>query len=231
MNQKWILFDLDDTLIDHSYAQEKAIETFYLSHSDTFNISSPEFKALWHELVSRFFGLYAKKILTIEEARYLRMQELFLHFHVKLSPAEASQKFRDFIYHYRNNWRPIPGAISVLKELSKKYPIGLITNGDHRTQTKKLKHIKALHYFDVCFFAGDLPWSKPSPHLFHFVKRTLGVKSFSQICYIGDQFQEDYLASKYVGVQSFWFSKKHTFIRPAQTVRQLEKLQKIFKYV
>jgi YjjG family noncanonical pyrimidine nucleotidase len=99
----------------------------------------------------------------------------------------------------------MPHAISVLKALSKRIAIVLVTNGIAMVQKRRLAASEIGMYFQDVLISADLGVSKPDPAIFHIAVRRLGLPAGEILC-IGDSPSSDIRGAANAGIDSCWFN-------------------------
>jgi putative hydrolase of the HAD superfamily len=108
-----------------------------------------------------------------------------------------------------------PETVKVLKSLTSKYQLGLITNtqGQQRSGTHRISEFSELEtYFKVIIVAGEnrIP-PKPDPEPFRLCLEGLQLKP-SEAVYVGDDFRMDVCGAKDAGLHAVWV-KHHSVKR------------------
>lgn len=119
-------------------------------------------------------------------------------------------------------------VISLLKKRAAKFPftegvlaqiraqgfkMGIITNGDHDTQSNKIDLLDIRDYFDSIIISGDTLYSKPDPEIFRLMADNLGV-DVTEIMYVGDHPKFDVDGSRRAGCTPVWVRTTGTWIFP-----------------
>jgi putative hydrolase of the HAD superfamily len=108
-----------------------------------------------------------------------------------------------------------PETVNVLKSLSSKYQLGMITNtqGQHRSGTHRISQFPELEtYFKVIIVAGEnsIP-PKPDPEPFRLCLKGLNLKP-SEAVYVGDDYRIDVCGARDAGLHAVWL-KHHSVSR------------------
>jgi HAD superfamily hydrolase (TIGR01549 family) len=108
-----------------------------------------------------------------------------------------------------------PETIDVLKSLSSKYTLGLVTNtqGQQRSGTHRISEFSELEtYFKVIIVAGEngIP-PKPDPAPFHLCLQELNLKPSAAV-YVGDDYRIDVCGARDAGLHAVWL-KHHSVSR------------------
>lgn len=116
--------------------------------------------------------------------------------------------------HFRHIAEKYDFAEPTLKKIkSKGYKIGLITNGSHELQYKKLGMLELTDLFDEIIVSGDTPYQKPDERIFLMMAEKMGVEP-SEMMYVGDHPLNDVEGSRKAGCVSVWVKTTGTWIFP-----------------
>ena len=203
-----IFFDLDGTLLDHKRSEFLGVKAFYEEYKDYFKLEEEIFHQIWCQISDKYFNSYLKGEVTFDQQRIERIKELFNYSNIKITDQDAIIKFKTYLRHYENNWKPFSDVIPCLEQLSGKYEIGIISNGDLEQQSLKLEKMEITQYFTNIITAGELGISKPNTKIFSIACDRVNKKP-QECYYIGDDFNTDILPCEEVGVNGIWLNRKH----------------------
>ena len=97
-----------------------------------------------------------------------------------------------------------PFAIPTIEELKRRgYKVGLITNGDHDVQQRKLELLGLENIFDEIIISHDYGTDKPDRLLFDKMAEIMGFES-SEMLYVGDHPLNDVDGSRKAGYTPVW---------------------------
>ena len=147
-----IFFDLDGTLLDHKSSELLGVESFYEEYKYYFRFEKEIFYKLWCQISDKYFNKYLKGDISFDQQRIERIKELFSYSNIKLTDEDAMIKFNKY---------------ACLKYLSRKYELGIISNGELNQQLLKLEKMKIKQYFTDIITAGEIGISKPNIKLFN----------------------------------------------------------------
>jgi putative hydrolase of the HAD superfamily len=201
-----IFFDIDQTLLDHDYAEKMSAIDFFQKHRDVLTLTEEEFVTQWNALSKKYFDKYLAKEISFQEQRRMRMKEMFAHFNVDLSDTEADMRFEVYLDCYKNNWKAFEDVIPCLKELQGKQ-LGIITNGDYKQQIEKLDKIGIRHFFACIITSSEVGFSKPDKRIFE--EASQKARGNVQECYyVGDRLDVDAMGSANAGMKAIWLNRK-----------------------
>lgn len=118
-------------------------------------------------------------------------------------------EYEDFLHYWENNlWKycvAFDDSYETLLQLSKKYLLGIITNGPSEGQRKKVEHAGLAQFFgpENIIVSGDYPFSKPDIRIFQEACRRLGVKP-EEAVFVGDIYANDVLGAYRAGMHPVW---------------------------
>jgi HAD superfamily hydrolase (TIGR01549 family) len=98
----------------------------------------------------------------------------------------------------QQNPKLLPGARSVLRELQRKFVIGIVSSGSGWRVRKQIRKFHLNQYVSVCVCSEDAPRRKPDPAPLKVALRRLGMTA-SETVYVGDA-PEDIEMAKRAGV-------------------------------
>lgn len=226
---KAVFFDLDRTLFDQKTAFKKGLIKTTERYSHFFNGIDKD------RVVEEFFkaGEVASKKFSsgepIDKARKTRSKILMRN--LGLEESIASEFTESLMDIHTRTYAPMDGAKSSLENLSKVYPLGLITNGDRKNQIRKLETLGLKKYFQKLTFSEEIGVRKPDQKIFMEALDSMGQNSEDSI-YIGDSYRADICGASKVGMKTCWLNldgkdPKKRDIKPDFEVRSIREISDI----
>ncbi|QQD18222.1 HAD family hydrolase [Spongiibacter nanhainus] len=182
-----IFFDLDDTLMDHSGAEDAALQEFAKQFAPA---SDNQFFGRWKEASHRHMLDYLAGKISFQEQRRRRISDTLK---ADLAEAEADKIFSTYLKAYEQNWALFPEVLPTLERLQSK-GLGVITNGSITQQNQKIEALGLRAYFAHIITSEDASVAKPEAAIFHYACEVAGVDA-SHACYVGDRLEQDALAA------------------------------------
>ena len=113
----------------------------------------------------------------------------------------------------------MPGAEEVVRELAKKYPLTIISNGFKEVQYYKFAHSGLADCFAHTIISEEVGINKPQPEIFRIALERNGVTA-DQVVMIGDSYSSDIAGAKAAGIDQIWLhegdaEEAATFIVPS----------------
>jgi putative hydrolase of the HAD superfamily len=195
-----VMFDLDDTLVDHSTAlRAGAYALANAAHVDT---DPDEFAARWKAIHAEKYPRYLRGELGYEDMCRERIWEAI---NTSLSPEAADSLFVTYMNAYQATWRLFGDVLSCFVALST-YRLGVISNGRSAEQRKKLKVLGIEPRFEHVALSEETGVAKPDPKIFLGACAAMRVAPESAV-FVGDSRELDYLAARAVGMSAVWLDR------------------------
>jgi putative hydrolase of the HAD superfamily len=195
-----VLFDLDDTLLDHSGADREAAMALGAAYAPEQNRQM--FVLDWRRASNRHYARYLEGQLSFIEQRRARIRDVVSR---PLGDAEADMAFNCYFAAYRKAWRLFDDARLCLDGLVG-VKLALVTNGEGALQRRKLESLGIADRFDAIVISGECGFSKPDPRIFALACRKLGA-SPRQAVFIGDDRRTDVEAARAAGLRALWIDR------------------------
>lgn len=198
-----VLFDLDDTLLDHTSAAAAAIVQLVGSVPD-WSDDDATTVTRWQDLEAEHFARYAAGEISMSDQRRARIRSFLA---LGDAPDEVLDDWFDaYRQTYREGWRAIPGAPEVvLGLLDAGYRVGVLTNGQGAQQRAKLAAIGLTDPRLVVCVSEELPAPKPSPAAYEAACSALGLAPV-QVLMVGDHRTNDVDAARAAGLHAVHIS-------------------------
>lgn len=227
---KVICFDLDDTLIDFKLGEMKARLAFIkrlAERSKTpLQLVGSKYDNIWSQIKPDYMEM-VKKGLNEKEIRNVHFNRLVEEIHYDGTITDLDKMHWDYSLE---NFEVYSDADSVIKYLSKKYRLTMITNGPSDLQSEKIKRLNFSDIFEEILISGDIGHHKPDLKIFQELTRRTGVDA-SDVVYIGNNYQKDVVGAHQAGWKTVWVNRNNEDIEkitPTWTIKELSELLKIF---
>ena len=198
-NIKAVLFDLDNTLFDHTRAQAESLAEIYKHYSSVFNSTS--FDAFYKTYLHNN-DIFWKKLSDGEisrwDFRHLRFAQTLKDLHTDDAPAVEMTLTYFSIYINRNYH--VDGALSVVKSLRRKnYRLGIISNGFIDVQENKIEQLRIRKYFDTVIMSEHVGVMKPHPDIYRAALYAIDCDA-DECVFVGDTYAVDVIGAADAGL-------------------------------
>lgn len=197
-------FDLDDTLMDHSVAVDRGLQSMV---ADSGWPSRPDDNPLWRDLERRHYPRYVRGELTFLGQRRERLSSFLTARGMDPESLDLDATFAEYFRRYEQYWAAVPGARELLESQRRAgRAIGILTNGPRSLQVSKLERIGLDDLVDVLLAVDDLPEGKPHPGAFAALCERLEAAP-AEVVYVGDDLTADALGAQEAGLGVVWFRR------------------------
>lgn len=195
-----ILFDLDNTLLDFSWAERRALtETLK-------QLGIPPRESTlqrYSQLNLAQWKLLEQGKISRSQVKLRRYQLLFEELGVNASPAEAAAIYEGLL---GQGHRFMEGAPQLLEALYPHYRLYLVTNGTAAVQKGRIASADLAGYFQDIFISEEIGANKPS--LEYFQQCFARIPDFfpAETVVVGDSLTSDIQGGKNAGIATVWLN-------------------------
>lgn len=204
MTYKFLLFDLDHTLLDFDTAEDVAL-TQLLKEEGIEDIQAykdyyvPMNKSLWKNL--------EQKRITKAELINTRFAKLFAHFGIIKDGSYLAERYQFFL---AQQGQIFSGAIELLDTLTERgYELYAATNGITAIQTGRLAQSGLAPYFNQIFISEQLKTQKPDALFYEKIGQQIDGYSKEKTLMIGDSLTADIQGGNNAGIDTIWYNPHH----------------------
>ncbi|MFS9067659.1 YjjG family noncanonical pyrimidine nucleotidase [Streptococcus infantis] len=204
MKYKFLLFDLDHTLLDFDAAEDIAL-TQLLEEEGVEDIQTykdyyvPMNKALWKDL--------EQKKITKAELINTRFEKLFAHFGIEKDGSYLAERYQFFLSKQGQTYL---GVEDLLRNLIKQgYELYAATNGITYIQTGRLEQSGIKPYFKEIFISEQLHTQKPDALFYEKIGQQIAGFSKEKTLMIGDSLTADIQGGNNAGIDTIWYNPHH----------------------
>lgn len=192
-----VLFDLDDTLMDHQSAADRAV--LHWAESMGVRADPDELTGRWTQVSNRHYSRFQRRELSASEQQRARVREFLPHLDLR-NDADAQSAFDAYVQLYRAAWTAFSDAVPSLRRArAAGLRVGVLTNGEEEFQRAKLIRGRLDAHVDVFIASSTLPWSKPDARAFQAACDQLGSEPASTLM-VGDSLANDVYGARSAGL-------------------------------
>ena len=205
LTPKFIYFDLDDTLLDHKRAEAAALNDVHTRFDIFEDIKAQKLIDIYGTVNRKQWELYSKGEVSRKQMQRNRF-ELTLE-KLKLDTSGYADIGTFYMRCYRDYWHWISGAREAFAAISRKFEVGILTNGFSETQKLKFKQFDLYGRVSHLVISEEVGVLKPHPRVFQHATELTGHNA-GEILYIGDSFSSDILGASQFGWKTAWYTKE-----------------------
>lgn len=201
MSYKFLLFDLDHTLLDFDKAEEVALTELLMecqvpdlqAYKDYYK---PMNKAMWKDL--------EQKRLTKKELVNTRFAKLFEHFGKTVDGSYLAERYQA---HLQDQGQTYAGAAELLATLrSKGYRIYAATNGITKIQTGRMNASDIATFFQAIFISEASGSQKPDKAFYDWIGQQIPDFDRKNCLMIGDSLSADIQGGNNAVIDTVWYN-------------------------
>ena len=204
MTYKFILFDLDHTLLDFDTAEDVAL-TQLLKEEGVVDIKAykdyyvPMNKLLWKDL--------ELKKITKKELVNTRFAKLFAYFGIEKDGLYLAERYQ---FYLAQQGQVFFGAMELLDSLiDRGYELYAATNGITTIQTGRMAQSGLAPYFNQVFVSEQLQTQKPDALFYEKIGQQIAGFSKEKTLMIGDSLTADIQGGNNAGIDTIWYNPHH----------------------
>ncbi|HUN91118.1 MAG TPA: HAD-IA family hydrolase [Burkholderiaceae bacterium] len=200
-----VLFDVDDTLFDHTFASQAALRL--VTQADP-RLAETEFQPMLTANMRILEQLHPEVVagrVRLDDARVERFRRLLAQFGGDVArAADMAEAFREA---YGRHERLVPGVDALLPRLRRfGVRLGIVSNNTLATQEAKLSRLGIDAHFEELIVSAEHGISKPDPRLFDVALRRIGISAADSV-HVGDRWDLDVVGARSAGVAPVWFNR------------------------
>lgn len=197
---KFLLLDLDDTILDFHqseyYAIRKTLSSFDIEPTDaTCDLYSRINLAHWKAL--------ERKEITRQQLEVSRFTQLFAQLGVDKDAVACGKLYYENLSqgHYF-----LPGAEEAVQALSRKYDLYMVTNGTSKVQHRRIASSGVSKYFRDIFISQEMGADKPDMVFFQNAFARIPDFDPQAAMIVGDSISSDIRGGKNAGIATCWIN-------------------------
>lgn len=200
---KYVLLDIDDTLLDFGKAEAAAIKKTF----ERIGIpATDEVIARYSEINNAQWSALEKGELTRQQVLVRRFDILFEELGIKGVPSEMAQASYEYLLGIGHYF--IDGAVELLEALKDKYELYIVSNGTACVQDRRLASAGIAPYFKDIFISERIGADKPSREFFDRAFSRIEGFEREKAIIVGDRLSSDILGGINAGITTCWFNPK-----------------------
>ena len=204
MTYKFLLFDLDHTLLDFDTAEDVAL-TQLLKEEGVEDIQAykdyyvPMNKSLWRDL--------EQKKITKQELVNTRFSKMFSHFGIEKDGVYLSERYQ---FYLAQQGQVFSGAMELIDSIiDRSYELYAATNGITTIQTGRMTQSGLAPYFNQVFISEQLQTQKPDALFYEKIGQQIAGYSKEKTLMIGDSLTADIQGGNNAGIDTIWYNPHH----------------------
>ncbi len=214
---KYLLFDIDGTLMDFEHDMDYAFR--YMYESSGLSKAKPltdDLMELYEKHNKFWWRRFEQGLCTKSELFNNRFIDFFKEADLpRLDPNWINDLYFGAL---GETGTLFPGAEQLLSDLCKYYTLYIVTNGNASSQKTRLEHSGILRYIKNYFISETTGYAKPDKRYFDYVLSHIPGSKPDDCIVIGDSLSSDMRGALNAGMDSIWYNPTHITADPATSV-------------
>lgn len=225
---KYILWDLDNTIMDFEYSQNCAIRALFKKYN--LGECSDEMLKVYTDINHKYWAALERGEVEKNKMLVDRFSDFFNIYGLDTS---CCKDFNDDYQVTLGDYvQFMPGAKEVLFALKDKYVHLLVTNGTKVAQMNKIKTSGIGDFFDRLYISEDVGYEKPAKEFFDYMFENEKITDKSEFIIIGDSLSSDILGGNNAGIDTCWFNPGKKVNNSKVTVTfEISELKELLNYL
>jgi 2-haloalkanoic acid dehalogenase type II len=231
-----LLFDLEDTLFNHSHCYQTAVKNIVNGHEGLKHLDKEVFFTSFQKNNNKLWVEFQSNELSFQEFSLKRLKMTFDQFFVNISHEEIRRIDENYHENYLKYIVPDPEMNKILKRLKDTYQMGIVTNGTSYNAYKKVSRLGLDEYFrdEHIIISEEAGHSKPHPQIFNHVIDQFKIKP-EKMLFIGDNYYTDIGGAHSAGMDTLWVNhfdlEPPLDYLPTYSVKNLFDVRRIIKII
>lgn len=228
MKKKFLLFDVDRTLLDFQKSEQIALKETLPRYSFTY---SEEIRARYEAINEHYWREFERGNIEKSVILYQRFEDLFQEYGFTGDPVAFDIDYRTELSRHAPL---IDGAMELLEYFrQKEYQIYYVTNGTREVQWPRLKQSGLDKMADGIFISEEIGCQKPEPKYFEIVFSKIPGFQKEEAIIIGDSLTSDIKGGVVMGIDTCWYrpdgTKNHLNLPITYEISKLDELKTILE--
>jgi len=223
---QWLLFDADGTLFDFDRAETIALEAAFQLQGVPFD---PAYLPIYRRISRGLWEAVERGETTPSLLKVRRFEMLLEAIGLRHTPAAFSASYIESLAA-----RPelIADAAEVVRALSAKYRLAILTNGLEAVQRPRFARSAISQHIAQIVVSDEIGVAKPAKEYFDAAFAQLGHPAKRETLMIGDGWASDILGAANYGVDTCWYNpgKKQRPAEPSIT-REIATLRELIPWL
>jgi HAD superfamily hydrolase (TIGR01509 family) len=201
-----VLFDMDDTIFDHTKTCRAAIGRVRRERRFLRRRSVSQLSDEYQRLLAATHPEVAVGRRAAGDARAERWRDIAAFCDTALDPQAAIELSDTYRAMYQSLRRPVDGAPEFLRRLHGRTRIGIVTNNEAAEQEEKIRYLGLERSVDLLVVSGEVGVTKPDPMIFRTALERASAEPEDAVM-IGDSWENDVRGSLGAGIRPVWFNR------------------------
>ena len=197
---QWLIFDADGTLFDFHLGETAALQLTTRKRGIEY---SSHLHEVYNAISAELWGQFELGEISLMHLRVARFERLFAELGIDLDAESFNLDFMETLGQQR---QLLPGAETVVRDLSSRFRLLLATNGIAVVQRPRFAHSSIRRYFEDVVISDEIGVAKPQTGFLEEAFSRMGEPRKSEVLMIGDSLSSDIAGGVNFGIDTCWFN-------------------------
>ncbi|HYK92653.1 MAG TPA: HAD family hydrolase [Thermoplasmata archaeon] len=221
-----VLFDLDDTLVDHTRALRSALAAVRFLDAALRRRTVSDLAELYQRHLTAAHDSIVRGRVSADASRRERFRLIFEACGAPPTARLLERAIATYRSEYRTSRRLVPGADGVLRALHRSCVIGVLSNNRKDEQAEKISEFGLAPHVDFVLTSEELPWAKPDPRVFRAAVERAGTEPV-RATMVGDSWSSDVEGALRAGLAAVWLNRFGETAAPDRSVTELRSFRPV----
>lgn len=227
MKYEVIIFDADNTLFDFNKSEKVAFTNLITEYKLTDHDNLYE---IYHQINSQIWNEFEQGLISQEKLKTERFNRLAKQLKINL---DADKMAKSYTAYLANASFLYSESVQIIKDLSLKYRLLIITNGLKDIQENRISKSIISSYFEAIIISEVVKVAKPDYKIFEYALNSINYNNKSKILMVGDSLTSDIQGGINFGIDTCWYNPQNnhnsTKVKPTYIINNLLSLYKIIE--
>ena len=200
---KYILFDLDGTILDFNKGEADAFKRSINKFSDI-KIKDEDVKK-FSQINDYYFNQYKNGLMDRPTFHYHRFEEIAKYLNIDIDIISCNKKYVNLLKYEAQIYDDV---IDTLNYLSNKYELYVASNGMEDIQKSRMELAHIDHYFKKAYISAAIGYNKPEKGFFDYIFNDLNDFDRNNYIIIGDRLDSDILGGKNSHIHTIFVNRE-----------------------
>lgn len=202
---RFLLFDADLTLLDFPADMLEAFHAMYAQHFEAQRPFSQELLDCYNDCNNRAWARFERGECRKQELYIQRFVDFLAETGLSGDPEVINESYFTAL---AKTGAALPGALELVKRLSRDHELYMVTNGNVVSQLPRLEHSGLAPYFRDVFVSEAVGVGKPHREYFDYVMSHIPGFVPEEAIVIGDSRASDIQGAANAGLKSIWYCSR-----------------------
>lgn len=198
MKYRAVLMDADDTIFDFQTGNRRAIEQLM----NEIGYHSPQRFEEYQAINHACWAALERGEMNPETLKVIRFQRFLEKYQIDCNPSEIAGRFIEILgcQHML-----LPYAGDVVRAISEKMPVIIVTNGITDVQKNRINLSPVKNFISGMVISEEIGFSKPRPEIFRYALNQWKLKP-ADVLVVGDSVTSDIAGANNAGIDCCWYN-------------------------